>query len=184
MMKTITLTSQKLTKAILEDLEKRGLVAILRPTPRIKANPDLDCAEPLYISAAAAGPHQLLAVRKNVTQIRLTFHNDNEEVIFLKPPQASFKPLFLVIGLHSMKEFQTKAAQGTLTERDVLALTVTMNDPETAVFTILKDTVHCEVTTAGQGEAPVFYVSEPSAMTMRYVDLKETSFLIKTEGTE
>jgi hypothetical protein len=184
MMKTIMLTPQTLTKAILEDLEKRGLVATLRPTPRIKENREMDCAEPLYISAAAAGPHQLLAVRKNVTQIRLTFHNDNEEVIFLRPPAANFKPLFLVIAGLPLKEFQAKVARGTLDERDVLALTVTMNDPETAVFTILKDTVHCEVTTAGPGEAPVFYVSEPSAMTMRYVDLKETSLRIKTEGTE
>jgi hypothetical protein len=178
------LTPQTLTKAILEDLEKKGLVAMLRPTPRIKANPELDCAEPLYISAVAAGRHQLLAVRKNVTQIRLTFHNDNEEVIFLRPQAANFKPLFLVIACLPLQEFHTKATAGTLTERDVLALKVTMNDPETAVFTILKDTLHCEVTSAGPGEAPVFYVSEPSAMTMRYVDLKETSLRIKTEGAE
>ncbi len=179
MMRTIALTPQPLTKAILDDLEKRGLVRTLQPTRRIADQPDLDCADPIYISAAASGPHQLLAVRKNVTAVRLTIHNDNEEVIFLRPPQVTFKPLILVIAKLPLKELVARATAGTLEEDDVLALTVKMNDPATAVFTILKDTAHCEVTTANPGEAPVFYVAEPSQMTMRYVDLKDTALRIR-----
>lgn len=176
MLTTITLQPRKLTKKILLDLEKRGLVVLLKPTPKIIDAPEKDCVEPIYVSSPASGPHQLLCVRKNTTHIRLTTHSDNEELIFITSQGADVKPLYVVIAKHPLPTLREKAEKGTLAADDVLALEVAFNDPETIIFTILKETPHCEITVPGPGEAPVFYVTEPASMEMRYIDLPQIAF--------
>ncbi|MBN1493971.1 MAG: hypothetical protein JW938_07480 [Candidatus Omnitrophica bacterium] len=174
-MKTITLQPQRLTKNDLLDLEVRGLVRTIRPPHAITIKPEVDMVTPLYVCDERSGPHQLICVRKNQTTVRLTRHSDNEEVIFLNPHEARYRPLYLVIAYHSYDVLQEKAHAGTLSQEDFRAFTIPFNDPETLIFAILKDTPHCEVTAPGPGEAPVFYVTEPASMTMDYVDLAEIS---------
>ena len=174
----IVLIPRPLTGAFLAELEARHLVKTLRPTEPIRDNPESDMDQPLYISDPAYGGHKLLCVRKNVHRITLWAHSDNEDVIFLKKPERVYKPLYLILGLHKEEEFSRRARQGRLTPGDAVALEVPFNDPATCVFTVLKGTPHCEVTPPGPGEAPVFYVTEPSAMDMYAVDVAGVSFVL------
>jgi hypothetical protein len=61
---------------------------------------------------------------------------------------------------------QRKCAAGTLSGRDFVLVKVKYNDPLVSVFTMLRDTVHCEVVLEGAGQPPVFFVTEPSRLRM------------------
>jgi hypothetical protein len=42
------------------------------------------------------------------------------------------------------------------------------------------DTVHCEIAAAGGGEAPVFFVAEPSRLAFCRMKMKEYTVKVKT----
>jgi len=175
---TFTLVPEPLTNAVLITLESLGLVQRLRPSETMVANPTVDMVETIYESSPEFGTHKLIAVRKNVIDIALTFHGAHEEVIFSKPEELSYKPLYLIIANLQVEVFNQKLSDRTLGSQDFHAYEVMYNDPSTMVFTILKDVPHCEVTIPGDGEAPVFYVTEPSNMTMTYVDMPTISLTL------
>lgn len=176
---TYYLRPQKITSSILADLERRERIKLLRAPRSISEAPQADAVDVLYVSAPDSGAHKLICVRKNQTNIRLTTHSENEEVIFLKAPDALFKPLYLIISLLPENELLKKNATGSLADDDILALEVVYNDPQTLFFTILKGTPHCEITVQGNDPAPIFFVTEPADITMRYVDLNGISFKLQ-----
>lgn len=176
MKKEINLHAEPLTEKALADLENRGLVARFQPPADIADRPEEDAAKIVYLAGEKSGPHQLLCVRKTVTEIKLTDHDENEEVIFVDPKADRFRPLYLIIGLDKTDKLKEKARQGKLSAADFKALRVRYNDPATCVFSILKDVPHCEITVPGKKEAPVFFVTEPHKVGFEYLDFEGAVF--------
>ena len=77
----------------------------------------------------------------------------------------------MVVGLSKYRDIERKARAGRLTSRDFVFLRLNYNDHKTCVFTMLKDTPHCEVTSQGKGRGPVFFVTEPNDFKMSNVEL-------------
>ena len=178
-----TLVPQPLTETILMELEDRGLVRMLRPTRALLNNPQMDRVDTIYESSREDGAHTMICVRKNQTEIRFTVHSDNEDVLFVNPGDTALKPLYIIFALYKGGELKQRAADGNLTADDFLALQVTFNNPTTCIFTIYKDTPHCEITAPGNDEAPIFYVTEPSQMKMSYIDFPNVVFSLGSKDS-
>jgi hypothetical protein len=166
----ITIHPQKLDYALLCDLDERGLLCMLKPTKEITANPCKDSVSTLYSSSRQSGSHKLICVRKAQTDIRLTVHNENEEVIFLSN-EATARPLYLILGLCPRSQFEEKVRMKELSSNDLVALEVDYSNIKTAIFTVPPVTPHCEITILGTDPAPIFYVTEPTDIQMSYVDV-------------
>ncbi|MGZ4386440.1 MAG: hypothetical protein ACXVZO_05895, partial [Gaiellaceae bacterium] len=85
--------------ALLEDLERRGLILRLAPGHHRLPVADGESAfRSLYESDERWGPHKLIAVTvdRRMTA-RLDVHPDNEEFLLIGDPAA--RPLYLVIAL-------------------------------------------------------------------------------------
>ncbi|HLD30450.1 MAG TPA: hypothetical protein VJC03_08905, partial [bacterium] len=137
-----------------------------------KVKPGKDVVETLYISRPEYGSHKLICVGKNMTELNLTSHPDNEEFILIDPERTKKdKPLILVVGLWKDTVLEKKARAGKLAEKDILAIRVKYNNPELSLFTMLAGAPHWEATLPGKGTAPAFFVTEPSRLGMKYLDL-------------
>jgi len=181
-MEIIDLKPINITPRVISRLESLELVRFFRPTARSLRVKEGGCVvDKVYSTAPRFGTHKLICVGKNETQINLTTHPDNEDFIVINPDRHKFKPLYLVIGLDSPKNLARKAKLGSLSGRDVLALLVRYDDPKTCVFTMLKNTPHCEVTLPGPGKAPVFFVTEPNDFEMASVILPGYKFSMRKE---
>jgi len=177
-MKELKLKPEPLTEEILTDLEARGLVKRFSAPKEIKDAPETDQCRVMYVTPDSSGGHQLLCVRKGVTEVQLTEHIENEDVIFLSPDAANYKPLYMVIGLGRTDELKLKAENNSLTEKDFKALTIQYNDPATCAFTIVRGVPHCELTAKGPGEAPIFYVTEPHRVGYELINFKNTTLTL------
>ncbi|HAF96644.1 MAG: hypothetical protein A2X34_01765 [Elusimicrobia bacterium GWC2_51_8] len=176
-MRIINLKPVAITPIVIRRLEKLGLVRAFRPTTRSLRVKEGGCVvDKVYATAPRFGTHKLVCVGKNETRIGLTAHPDNEDIIVINPGGYKFKPLYLIIGLDSPKNLARKARLGRLSGRDILALRLCYDDPKTCVFTILKNTPHCEVTLPGPGKAPVFFVTEPNRLKMASIVLPGYGF--------
>jgi len=170
-MEIIKLKPVEATGEILSFLEKRSLIRTCKATPRILRHRKEGClVEKIYETSPKFGTHKLICVGMNSLEIRLNSHPDNEEFIVINTDAHKFKPLYLIIGLHKQEVLENKAKNKKLSAKDFLALRLKYNDPETSVFTMLKNTAHCEITLAGSKIPPVFFVTEPSKITMRCID--------------
>jgi len=179
-MKELKLKPEPLTEEILRDLESRNLIKRFSAPKEIKDAPETDQCQVMYVTPDSSGGHQLLCVRKGVTDVQLTEHVENEDVIFICPDAAKYKPLYIVIGLGRTDELKLKAENEGLTEKDFKALIIRYNDPATSVFTIVRGTPHCELTTKGPGEAPVFYVTEPHRVGYELINFKNISLQLSS----
>ncbi|MDD5347116.1 MAG: hypothetical protein PHT59_00725 [Candidatus Omnitrophica bacterium] len=153
------------TAQVLSLLERKGLIRTLTPPRRILASRRPEGAlEVLYRSHETYGSHKLICVKKNSDLIQLNSHPDNEEFLLINTNGRTYKPLYIVIALHKKDALNRKIRERSLAAADFLCLCMDYANPRTAVFTMLKDTVHCEVTPPGRGTGPVFFVSEPSRL--------------------
>ena len=179
-MKTIFIKTAKNAKKALALLEKKGLVRVLRPSAKaLNTRTETGAVDVLYRGDKRFGGHCLMGVGKRNTEIEFSFHPDNEDIILLKPASRKYKPLFFVASLLRSGEFSGALAEGRLAVKDLLAVKLEYNNPETMFFTVLKDTVHCEITVPGPGQHPVFFVSEPSKLGMNRVKTGEYGFRLK-----
>ncbi len=161
----LKLKPQNATPRILSYLEKRNLIRTLTPPRKVIASrAENGAMETIYCSRRRWGAHKLICVKKNSRAIQLNFHPDNEEFILVNNNGALFRPLCIVIGLSKHKKLVKKLKNNELSRRDFIALVFRHNDLRTAIFTMLGDTVHCEVALPGKGQGPVFFVSEPSRL--------------------
>jgi hypothetical protein len=177
-MKNILLEPIKPTPATLKILEKRKLIRTFTPTKNIiNTTREKGAVDILYSSAPQHGGHKLICVRtNNFSKFKLNSHSDNEEFIIINTTKLKFKPLYLVVGLHKHKIIQNKIRKGVLSSKDFIVLDLKFNDPHTCVFTMLKDTPHCEITKKGFGNGPIFFVTEPTKMKTILFDLKNYNF--------
>ncbi len=162
---------------IMETLISKNLVKPLRPSEKamsLKPNSG-NCADLIYSSDIQYGSHKLICVALNSSAIRLNSHPDNEEFILLNPAGVEYKPLYLIISLIPHNELQKKIDDEELCELDLLAIKLKFNDPALSFFTMLKYTVHCEVTDLSAGQYPVFFVTEPTLLKQNFINVKDYS---------
>ncbi|MCX7927399.1 MAG: hypothetical protein N2606_04610 [Candidatus Omnitrophica bacterium] len=164
-MTVLNLIPQQVTSRILTLLERKKLIKTLIPSQKIlNCNAPQGALEVIYKSCHRYGSHKLICVKKNSEHIRLTYHGDNEEFILVNPNGHVYRPLYIVIALDKKDVLLRKIKNRCLSSRDFMCLVMDYHNPMTTVFTMLKDTVHCEVTSKGRGRGPVFFVSEPSRL--------------------
>ncbi|MCM8765396.1 MAG: hypothetical protein NC920_00910 [Candidatus Omnitrophica bacterium] len=161
-------------------LEERGLIRLLRPPAELyRYRENGSRVEEIYSSAPRFGTHKLICVVLNTQEIILNVHPDNEDFILLSADHLIFKPLYLVLALHKYKSLKRKIEDRQLSEKDFIALRLRYNQPLTSVFTLLKDTVHAEVTPKGRGRPPIFFVTEPSKLISYSLNLKGYKLFIE-----
>ncbi len=160
-------------------LERKGLIRVLRPTAKVlKTRTKTGAVDVHYKSANRFGGHCLLGVGKRNTKIEFSHHPDNEDIILLNPGAKKYKPLFLVVSLLKQAAFLNALKEEKLETKDLAALKLEFNRSETMFFTVLKNTVHCEVTVPGPGQHPVFFVAEPSNLMMNKIKTDKCLFRI------
>ena len=179
-MKTIRLKPVIPNSKILSFLEKRNLIRTLKPTKKmLNARVKGGMVQTIYSSSIEFGSHKLLCINLNSAGIKLNSHPDNEEFIVVDSALRKFKPLYIVVGLYKHGLLEKKAQAGNLSKDDFVVLRLKYNNPRFSVFTMLKDTVHCELTLPGKGVPPIFFVAEPSKLKMRKLKLRDYNFIFE-----
>jgi hypothetical protein len=164
-MKILKLIPQKATPRILDYLERKKLIRTFKPPRAVAFSQAKNGAmDTIYCSHRRWGAHKLICVKKNSSEISLNFHPGNEEFIIIDNKGTKFRPLCIVMGLLKQKELLKKFKKGKLEKTDFIAVVFEHNDHKTCIFTMLRDTVHCEVALPGKGQGPVFFVAEPSRL--------------------
>ena len=168
--KAINIKTVRASAKFLAALEQKGLIRVLKPAREVLDTRTRTGAVSVhYRSNEKFGGHCLLGVGKRNTDIEFSFHPDNEDLVLLNPGKKPYKPLFLVLSLLKKRAFLETLRAGGLRPEDFTAVRLEYNDPGTMFFTVLKDTVHCEITLPGRGQHPVFFVSEPSRLSMNRI---------------
>ncbi len=172
----LDLVPVKGTAALFRRLERLKLIHRICPTAKLRGSRSATgTVQTFYSSRRTNGGHKLVGIAKRSTRIRLSWHTDNEEFILINSDQTRYRPLFLILGLQRRKVMESRAARGTLSRLDFLAVELEYNDPATCIFSLRRNVVHCEVTLPGKRMHPIFFVTEPSKLAMNY---------IKTPGTK
>jgi hypothetical protein len=162
---TLKLKPQTASPKILAFLARKKLIGTLDPPRKVLGSQALNGAmQTIYCSHQRWGSHKLICVKKNSGAIRLNYHPGNEEFILINNNGTKFRPLCIIFGLFKQKELADKLKKNRLSENDFLAVVFPHNDHKSCIFTMLRDTVHCEVALPGQGQGPVFFVAEPSRL--------------------
>ncbi len=178
-MKILKLTPQNADSRVLEFLERKKLIRTLSPPKKVLASQAKSGAmQTIYCSHHRWGTHKLICVKKNSPEIRLNFHPENEEFILINNNGTKFRPLCIIIGLLKQKELAKKLKKGLLSEDDVIALRFQYNDHKACIFTMLRDTVHCEAVLPGAGQGPVFFVAEPSRLKLNNFETEGYKLII------
>lgn len=165
MKKEIILKPQKASVRLFDLLEKKKLIKTLKPSrSALETKTRTGAVSRFYTSNPKSGSHTLMCVGKRATEIKLSWHEDNEDFILLNPLDIKFKKLFLVLSVLKKKDFLKKFNSGALCAKDLIAAELEFNNPKLSFFTMLKNTVHCEITDNANGRHPVFFVSEPSKL--------------------
>jgi hypothetical protein len=171
---------EKNSVTALKKLEAKGLIRLLKPTPKAaKTRTKTGAVDYFYRSEAKLGGHCLLAVGKRSTEPTFSYHPGNEDIILINPGKLKYKPLYLVVCYLKPKDFLKAFGKGILKQKYFAAVKLEFNRPKTAVFTILKDTVHCEITVPGKGQHPVFFVAEPSKMKSNKIKSRKYNFILR-----
>jgi hypothetical protein len=180
-MKTIRLKPVDATAKMFRRLEKRGLIRTLRPTARVLRRTGKNgLVDTIYSSPVEHGTHKLICVRSdNAGRIALNSHPHHEEFLLINNTGRKLKPVMMVIGLRKHNEIEKKARAGSLSAADFLFMRLKYNDHRTSVFTMLKDTPHCEMSEPGAGRPSIFFVSEPTNLPMHHVDMAGYAFTLK-----
>ena len=166
--------------AALKKLAAKGLIRLLRPTAKVvNTKTKTGAVDYLYRSEPRHGGHCLLAVGKRSTEAIFSYHPGNEDIILINPGRVKYKPLYLIVSYLKPEAFVKTFNKGALEQKDFAAVELEFNRPETAVFTVLKGTVHCEITTPGKGRHPVFFVSEPAKLKMNVIATDRYTFSLK-----
>ncbi|MDR3113076.1 MAG: hypothetical protein LBU09_01735 [Endomicrobium sp.] len=163
--KEIVLSPVKASLKLFKELEKKKLIRLLRPTEKtVKTKTKTGTVSKFYVSSKKFGTHALMCVGKRTLDIRLSYHDDNEDFLLINPSGLKFKKLYLVLSFLKGAQFIKKFLSKKLGKKDLIAVELEFNNPRLSFFTMLKRSVHCEITDASKGQHPVFFVSEPSRL--------------------
>ncbi|MDR3112215.1 MAG: hypothetical protein LBU55_03480 [Elusimicrobiota bacterium] len=164
MKKQITLKTHKVTPQLFSHLEKLKLIKLWIPHARVlNSKTKTGAVSKLYSSNPKFGTHALMCVGKRTKHIHLSYHDDNEDFMILNPLKIKYNKLFLIVAFDKKHKFLKKFLNGKIAREDLIAIELKFNDPLLSFFTMLKGTIHCEVTENKEnGNHPVFFVSEPS----------------------
>lgn len=177
---TLSIPLRKLTPDDMEDLERRGLVARLRPPVDTLTAPEGQFkAKAMYKTDARWGGHMLLFVNLNLLEGALNYHPGNEEVFLLNRGERT-KPLIWVFALSKKDEIESKISKGTLSAADFVAYEMPFNNPDISCFTILAEAPHFEITTPGPEQSPYFWVCESSDLPRIDIDMGGYSLKVIT----
>ena len=172
MNKIVKIQPVMLTYKILDMLERKELIRTLRPSKYILGTkPKSGRMEKIYTSHPQFGGHKMINIGLDNDVIKLNYHPDNEEFIFVKDPKYKCKDIYLAMGLHKYRVMEKKAQEGSLTDKDIMLIKWPYNDPKSCIFTMLKDAVHCEYVHPGKGKPPYFFVTEPARLKMYFIKM-------------
>lgn len=170
-MKQLAIKIRPVTEEAMCELERRGLVRRLLPTvSALQTEEGAVTVDRVYKTDSQFGSHMLICIGFNRSTARVGTHPDAEDFILINEGRAQ-KPLVLVVALHTQAELERRALSGELSSQDFWALEMAFNDPRLSFFTMNAFTPHCEWTEPGPDPACVFYVTEPSHLENRPVDL-------------
>jgi hypothetical protein len=165
MKKEIVLNPVKASLKLFKELEKKKLIRLLRPTEKtVNTKTKTGAVSKFYVSSKKFGTHTLMCVGKRTLDIRLSYHDDNEDFVLINPLGLKFKKLYLVLSFFKGAQFIKKFLSKKLEKKDLIAIELEFDNPQLSFFTMLKGSVHCEITDASKGQHPVFFVSEPSRL--------------------
>jgi hypothetical protein len=177
-MKELRLKVRPVTEEAMQRLEERGLLQRILPTREVLEAPEGEVvADFAYTTDPQFGSHTLIRAGFNRSRVEMATHSDREEIFLINEGRQQ-KPLILVIGLLPEPEFTRVISTGQLTEEHIWALELKFNDPLLSFFTMNALTPHCEWTPPGPEPANVFYVTEPSHLDMRMIDMQDYSIEI------
>lgn len=165
MKKEIILKPVKASTKLFNKLEKLNLIKTMTPPKEIiNTRTKTGAVSTFYKTQDVFGTHTLLCVGKRTTDIGFSYHDDNEDLILINPLNLKFKKMYLVVSYLKKDEFLKKYNDEKITNKDLLAIELEFNNPKLSFFTVLKQTVHCEVTQDKKGQHPIFFVAEPSML--------------------
>jgi hypothetical protein len=175
----INLKSVKASVRVFDFLEKKGLISVLKPTDKaVKTRTKTGTVDILYTSNRKFGSHRLMCIGKRTKKVKLCYHFDNEDFIFINPSNIDYQKLYLVFALDKIDVFNKKFYKNILTNKDFLAVEIVYNDPKLSFFTMLKKTVHCEVVKNEDKQHPVFFVTESSGLKNNKIKHKDLTILV------
>jgi hypothetical protein len=165
MPKDIVLIPKKSNLRLFKYLEKLKLIKLFIPTLKtINTKTKTGAVSKFYSSDSKFGTHSLICVGKRTKDIIFSYHDDNEDFLLLNPLSLEFDKLFLIVSTLKKNKFLNKFHNGDLTNKDLIAIELEFNNPALSFFTMLKHTIHCEITENKNGQHPVFFVTESSKL--------------------
>lgn len=181
-MRNICLKPVVPTEEIMQQLEKQGFITRLSVENGMISDEQRKKlpVRPVYKTAPEYGAHMLLSVVVDRTDAAACFgyHPDREDLLVIRTLPNS-KPLYLVISYLDKDEMMKKIDDETLCEEDFIALDLVYADPDLSFFTMNPYVLHGEATTAGEGNYPYFYVTEPADLPLHLVDFKGLTITVK-----
>ena len=178
-MKQIPLKVKKATEKDMVSLEQIGAITrLLPPKDLTDVKEGTFGVRTIYKTDPEYGGHKLIYVIINRTKSEVNSHPDNEDVLLINSGSPT-KPLIFVFAKYPHQQMEQKIASATLNPEDFMALDIPFNDPRMSFFTVNKDFPHYEVTTSGPGQAPSFWVTEPTELPL--VELSLSGYTIKLE---
>lgn len=176
---TITLRPVKSSMEVFNYLEKKGFVARLKPTKKaVDTRTKTGTVDILYTSNKNFGSHRLMCIGKRDKKVQMTYHLDNEDLIFLNPSNVDYQKLYIVFALDKIDIFSKKLSKNILTSKDFMAVEIVYNNPNLSFFTILKKTVHCEVVKDEDKQHPIFFVAESSNLKNNKIKHKDLKIVV------
>ena len=178
-MTSLSITPQRMTPEIMEQLEERGLIIRLTPSReehRIDVKSGEGKGNYLYKSEKKYGSHSLMNATIDFENfINFGTHPDNEEFLLLGG--INEKKMLLLIALIQKDKLSEKIASNTLTSDDFICLEAVFNDPNLSFFVMKKDVPHGECA-SGCGRPVTFYVTEGSELGLDRTNLGNYKFIV------
>ena len=182
-MKQILLKPVNSCTKVFNFLEKNKLIKTLKPTKKaVTTKTKTGTVDILYTSRKNFGSHRLMCIGKRNTKVQLCYHKDNEDLFFLNPENIDYKPLYLIFAVDKVDVFLKKLKNDELKNSDFITVKIMYNNINFSFFTVLKNTVHCEITMENdKKQHPVFFVSESSNLKNNKIAHKNLKFVVSGE---
>ena len=159
--KILKLPVREMTPALMEQMEKEGLIMRLSPghDDMLDTPPGVTGDYALYEGKEGYGPHKIIAITVN----RKGFpgfgtHPDQEEFWLIGHNDAM--PMYILIARMSLEDYLEKVGNQNLTENDFYLVKAKYNDPEVSFFVMVAGIPHGEGIFEEGGKLPSFYVTE------------------------